>query len=241
MADDPIIYALRKEQREKESLYWQIAGIYSYFLNQEARTYTVKRVSISDKKMSIVTVDNNGVEQSWSGGGKRGVVIYSQKSNNEARKTYTGLSDLMENNDQQLEKEIVISRRKPSTIYIREHNTTKAFEILHPYPFPYYIKMPLYNKFLCFKALTDTIGPRNESEFISQIHFGVENLSLKEEYDDLREDINSNVRAGIEAGIITENHGLVRLSHSALNSKASFSRIYERYYLRINKTTLYDF
>lgn len=241
MADDPIIYALRREQREKESMYWQIAGIFSYFLNQEACTYTVKRVSISEKNMVIVTIDNNGIEQSWTGGGKKGVVIYSQSSNGEIRKTYAGLSDSMENNNQQLEKEIVISRRKPGTIYVREHNGTKAFEILHPYPFPYYIKMPLYNKFLCFKALMDTIGPRNESEFISRIHFGVENLSLKEAGDDLREDIKSNVRAGIESGIISENHGLLRLSHSALNSKASFSRIYERYYLRINKTTLYDF
>lgn len=241
MADDPIIYSLRKEQREKESIYWQISGIFSYFINQDSHTYAVKSFSISGKNVVIVTVDNSGNEQSWTGGGKSGSIICSQRSKDSSSKTYAGLSESQDEQNQQLETELMVSRRKPSTIYIKDQNVTRALEVLHTYPFPYYKKMPLYNKFLCFKALTGTIGPRNESEFVGRIHFGVINLSIKEDGEDLREDIRSNVRAGIEAGIITENHGLLRLSRSALNSKASFSRIYERYYLRINKTTLYDF
>ncbi len=241
MADDPIVISFRKEQRVKESTYWQISGIFSYYMNQEKKTYAVKEVRLSGTTISITTIDNSGDEVSWTGGGKQGASIFSQSSMGLTRRNYAGLTEGPPENEDRSENEIIISKRKPGTIYVRSQNTTRATEVLHPFPFPYYVKMPLYNKFLCFRALTGTMSALNESEFVGRIHFGVENLSLKEDGDDLREDIRTNIRAGIEAGIITENNGVVKISNGSLNSKTSFSKIYERYYLKINKTTLYDF
>ena len=241
MADDPLIRGLRKEERNRKTIYFLISTLISYFNSQDKTTFRITDSDIGDDKFKISTVNESGSQLEWIGKlpNKNSVISQLPASKNEAGRTNLDFSNKV--SEDQLETEIIIPSKKELSIYVRDQNGTNEIKIVQQFPFPYYREMPIYEKFLCLQALVGKAGMRGEGELVLNIFRKIEYFLLGPLDQEMMDDIRRLVRVGLESSIIKSTNGSVYIDSKILTSRTRFMKIYERYYLKINKTTLYDF
>ena len=101
--------------------------------------------------------------------------------------------------------------------------------------------MPVYEKFSILRSVIGIRRAMLRNDLIAEVTKETINRSLGMSTYDLWESISKILSEGVEAGLLEETSEGIKMVGFKFTSRRKFMEIYDRYFLKVNKTTLYDF
>lgn len=238
---DPLLSEFHREEKEKSRLHAVISGLFSYlecwgFTPVHVRVFNCERQSFF-----LETVDNKGQIIMWNGfSGK--IRNISPDSLTQGKRIVNVCLGKNAGLDLDPSKNYLIaSERNRSKVIENYSDQQKEVEVVSFYPFPYYEKMPVYEKFCILRSVMGIRRAILRNDLIAEVTKETINRSLGMSSYELWESISNLLSEGVEAGLLEETADGIKMIGLKFTSRKKFMESYDRYFLKVNKTTLYDF
>ena len=238
---DPILIQLHNDEKEKSKIHTLLSGTFSYLESAENNSVAVKSFKCTRGHFVLETLDSKGTTVAWNGFSRknRGVPAGLLPSGEMVMNVLLGRNAGIDLDP--TKNYMIVSERNRSKIMFNNSGNPKETEIVNFYPFPYYEEMPIFEKFMILRAIVGIKRTMLRNDLIAEATNEIAHRSLGLSPYELWESLGKLVSVGIESGLVEETSRGIKIVGSRFTSRKTFMEIYDRYYLRINKTTLYDF
>jgi hypothetical protein len=238
---DPLLSEFHKEEKERNKLYSVISGLFSYLESCDITPLQIKTFRCERESFSIETVDNKGQVSVWNGFSGKIRKTSTDPLTSAKRIVNVCLGKNAGLDSDPFKNYLIISERNRSKVIENYSGQQKEVEIVNFYPFPYYEKMPVYEKFSILRSVIGIRRAMLRNDLIAEVTKETINRSLGMSTYDLWESISKILSEGVEAGLLEETSEGIKMVGFKFTSRRKFMEIYDRYFLKVNKTTLYDF
>ncbi|MHB1439453.1 MAG: hypothetical protein ACYCSO_06410 [Cuniculiplasma sp.] len=241
MEDDPLIFQLKKTEKGKSKLFSLISASFYYLKMNGDFPIMVRNFSCTNERFNLETMDSKGRNFSLFGYTGKLAKLLTESLTSRKPDIIVCTARSAGVDVDPLRNYLIITDANPSRIMLNSQGKVEEIELINLYPFPYYEGMPIYEKFSVLKVI---MGIRNrylKNDLISLVTKELSQMSLGLSTYELWESIKKLINEGVEANVLSENSMGIKIVGSRFTSRRVFMENYYRYYIRINKTTLYDF